>query len=611
VLVFLIVLLLGIQAWPAIRTLGVSIVIGTEWKPNQGNILGGLSFIYGSVVSSLLAMGLAVPLGVGTAVFLSEIATGGWIKRIGSFLVELLAAIPSVVYGFWGINVLAPEIQKVFSLFGAPNVGGKSILTAGIILSVMIVPYIAAVSFDVCQAVPRAQREGSLALGATRWQTIWKVVLPYARPGIVGGCFLALGRAIGETMAVTMLIGNRAVIQSLPFGQGATIPSVLAQELPAPSSEMHRSALIELALLLFVVTILLNILARVLIWRVGRTNRGPSPLLGWLRRARKGPEPAEQPPVADAPRSAPEPSGPPRQPLPSNTVWSGRINSLMTGVLGSALVLTCGPLFLILGYIGVQGITALDLDFFLLTPRPQGLPDEVYRGGLANALVGSFIIVGLATLLAVPLGLLAAIFLAEYRTSRLVPVVRFFGELLNGVPSIIIGTFVFALVQTIIQLGWLDPVRQFSGWAGVLALAVMMIPIVMRASEEAMKLVPQTLRHASYALGAHSWQTVLRVTVPAALPAIITGTFLAIARIAGETAPLLLTIFGRERLVFSPSEPMGALPLYIYNYSRSGYPPWEEKAWAAALVLMTFIMALNIGVRVLTGKRVVQAGRAG
>jgi phosphate transport system permease protein len=610
-LVFLIMALLAYQSLPAIRSLGLSILTNTVWRSNppldaDGNPigfgqLGGLTFIFGSVVTSLLAMLIAVPLGVGSAAFLSEIATGA-VKRIGSFLVELLAAIPSVVYGFWGINVLAPVMQDLFDIVGGPNIGGKCILTAGVILAIMIVPYVAAVAYDVCQAVPRTQREGALALGATRWQTIWKVVLPYARPGIIGGCFLALGRAIGETIAVTMLIGNATNIQWLPFGQGATIPSVLAQELPGPSTAMHASALIELGLLLFGVTIGMNILARVLIWRVGRTRGGS---------AVADPDPVAPPATetADAPRRV-------LSPLPPNP--SAQVTDrVMTGVLGLSLIVTCGPLFLILGYITVRGLGAFSdpsvgatlvniWQFFTALPKPQGEPG----GGLANGLVGSVLIVGLATLFALPVGLLAAIYLAEYRTSRLVPVVRFFGELLNGVPSIVIGTFMAALVRLFIEMRFLSPREQFSGWAGAFALSVMMIPIVMRASEEALKLVPQALRNASHALGAHYWQTVLHVTVPAALPAIITGTFLAIARIAGETAPLLLTVLGSERMVLSPSQPMAALPLYIYNYARSGDEFFEKKAWAAALVLLTIVMVLNIGTRILTGKRVVLASRA-
>jgi phosphate transport system permease protein len=594
-IVFLIVALLALQAWPAIRGVGLSILVSSDWDPTNDRF-GGLSFVYGSIVTSLIAMMIAVPLGVGTATFLAEVAST-WLRRSGSFLVELLAAIPSVVYGFWGIYFLAPNVQKLFDAMGGDNVGGRGLFSAGVILAIMIVPYIAAVSYDVCQAVPRAQREGALALGATRWQTIWGVVLPYARPGIIGGCFLALGRAIGETMAVTMLIGNKEVIELLPFGQGYTIPSLLAQKLPSSSSLMEDSALIELSLLLFVLTILMNSLARVLIWRVGRVGSSTGMRDRALTaEAKDRPQPSinGQPAIAL-----------PRVPLQSNRS-SGVVNHLMTGVLALCLVLTCVPLFLILGYITYRGAGSLSWDFFTKLPRPQGEPG----GGLANAIVGSGILVLLATFLALPIGLLAAIFLSEYRTSRLAPVVRFFGELLGGVPSIVIGTFVYAFVRLFIQAGLLEPREQFSGWAGAFALAILMVPILMRASEEALKLVPQTLRNASYALGAHQWQTVLRVCVPAALPAIITGAFLAIARIAGETAPLLMTAFGNDRWAFSPNEKMGYLPLYIYEYSMSGDPIFEKQAWAAALVLLAFVMVLNVGIRLLTGKRVVLASRA-
>jgi phosphate transport system permease protein len=583
-LVGVIVVLLALQAWPAIRGVGASIFLSTNWDPTHGSF-GGLSFVYGSVVTSMLAMLLAVPLGVGTATFLAEVAPA-WLRRGGSFLVELLAAIPSVVYGFWGIHFLSPNVQKLFNLMGGPNFGGKGLLSAGLILAIMVVPYIAAVSFDVCQAVPRAQREGSLALGATRWQTIWKVVLPYARPGIIGGCFLALGRAIGETMAVTMLIGNTPVVEGLPFGRGYTIPSLLAQKLPSSDSFMEDSALIELSLLLFLLTILMNSLAHVLIWRVGR----PTTRQGNAASA------------ASHLRVAPVGSNAERKKLLTPFL----VNHLMTGVLALCLVLTCIPLFLILGYVAYRGFGSVSWDFFTKLPRPQGESG----GGLAHAVAGSGILVGLATLLALPIGLLSAIFLSEYRTSRAAPAVRFFGELLGGVPSIVVGTFVYAFVRWLIQFGLLRPREQFSGWAGAFALAVMMIPILMRASEESLKLVPQALRNASHALGAHHWQTVLRVIVPAALPAIITGTFLAIARIAGETAPLLMTAFGNEKWAFSPAQKMGFLPLYIYQYSMSGDPRFENQAWAAALVLLAFVMILNVGIRLLTGRRTVLASRS-
>jgi phosphate transport system permease protein len=220
---------------------------------------------------------------------------------------------------------------------------------------------------------------------------------------------------------------------------------------------------------------------------------------------------------------------------------------------------------------------------------------------MANALVGSATLVGLASIFAVPIGLLAAIYLVEYRSGRLGATIRFIAELLGGVPSIVIGLFVYTLVVV--------PMGHFSAWAGSFALGVMMLPIVLRASEEALKVVSPSLRHASYALGATQYQTVLRVTVPAALPAIITAVFLAIARVAGETAPLLLTASGNQFWPNSPNEPTPSLPVFIYNYAVSADADWHRQAWAAALVLLVFVMLLNFGIRVVTGKRLIAAGR--
>jgi phosphate transport system permease protein len=257
-----------------------------------------------------------------------------------------------------------------------------------------------------------------------------------------------------------------------------------------------------------------------------------------------------------------------------------------------------GSLFVILGYLLYQGVGALNWDFFVKLPVPVG--EE--GGGMANAIYGSAMLVGLATSFAVPIGVLAAIYLAEYRSDRLGPTVRFIGELLGGVPSIVIGIFGYALV--------VRPLGHFSGWAGAFALGVMMLPIVMRASEEALKLVPQSIRNASYALGASHYQTVLRVIVPAALPAIITAMFLAIARIGGETAPLLLTASSNQYWPSSPNDFTPSLPVYVFFYAVSAYPDWHRQAWAAALVLLAVVMLLNVGIRLLTGKRVLLASRA-
>ncbi|HLN32698.1 MAG TPA: phosphate ABC transporter permease subunit PstC [Gemmataceae bacterium] len=585
------------KSWLAIQSVGGRFLTTTTWDPEPTHrLFGALAFIYGTVATSTVAMLIAVPLGVGTAAYLSEIAPG-WLKRSGSFFVEMLAAVPSVVYGFWGLFVLSPALHRLGRFLGNPDWGGIGILPAGIVLAIMIVPYVAAVSYDVCRAVPSAQREGSLALGASRWQTIWRVVLPYARPGIVGGCFIALGRALGETMAVTMLIGNRTEISLSPFAMGNSIASVIANEFTEATYDLYLSALAELGLVLLLVSVIVNSLARLLIWRVSRVRHITSFFAGRLRvTSKQAPRQTSTTANDQMAEETPPPPLRPSQRTRRRTHW---IDRTMTVVLGACLFATLLPLFFILGHLVYEGISALNWQFFVNLPAPVGQTG----GGMANALYGSALLVALATAFAVPIGLLAAIFLAEYRSGRLGRTVRFVGELLGGVPSIVVGIFAYTLV--------VKPLGHFSGWAGGFALGVMMIPIVMRASEEALKLVPGTIRDASHALGAKHYQTVLRVTIPAALPAIITAVFLAIARVAGETAPLLLTASSNQYWPRSPGDFTPSLPVYIFTYAVSPYDDWHRQAWAAALVLLAVVMILNFGVRFATGKRVLLASRSG
>jgi phosphate transport system permease protein len=577
------------KSWLAIRTLGLDFFRDGIWDPvNDPNHrhFGALAFIYGTLATSAVAMLVAVPLGIGSAAFLSEIATG-WFRRAGAFLVEMLAAIPSVVYGFWGIFFLAPVLKRIILQLGGPNEGGLGILAAGLILAIMIMPYIAAVTLEVCRAVPSAQREGSLALGASRWQTTWRVVLPYASSGIIGGCFLALGRALGETMAVTMLIGNRPEIpqffflplgvglRNVVFGLGDSIASAIANQYTEATYPLYLSALTQLGLLLLLVTVTVNAIARVLIWRVGQGG-GKWGLRQMLKRLLAAG--VVQKPVGMVERP------PPRR---LAQYWTDR---LMTCVLGLCLAIALSVLFLILGYLTYQGVGALDWKFFVNLPVGPGEKG----GGMANAMLGSLLLVGMASFCAVPVGLLAAIYLAEYRTSRVGASVRFIGELLAGVPSIVIGIFAAVIVAV--------PTHLF-GWAGSFALAVMMLPIVLRASEEALKLVPGSLRDASAALGARRWQTIVRVVVPTALPAITTAVFLAVARISGETAPLLLTAGDSK---FWPrhflNDYTASLPVYVFEYAKSPFPEQNRQAWAAAFVLLTLVMLLNVGVRLVSGR---------
>ncbi|MEO6445846.1 MAG: phosphate ABC transporter permease subunit PstC [Gemmatimonadaceae bacterium] len=279
-LLLLIAIEIGSAAWPALSKAGLSFITSSDWDPVRESF-GAAPMIYGTIVSSLIALVLATPLALGVAIFLSEFAPPA-VRQPVAFLVDLLAAIPSVVYGLWGVFVLMPLMREHLMPFLADTLGlggtpffsgpayGPSMLAAGIILAIMVLPYISAVSREVLMAVPRSQREAALALGATRWETIRDAVVPYARSGILGGVILGLARALGETMAVTMLIGNRHEISASLFAPGYTLASVIANEFAEATNVMHTSALMACGAVLFAITLIVNGLARWLVYKVAK-----------------------------------------------------------------------------------------------------------------------------------------------------------------------------------------------------------------------------------------------------------------------------------------------------------------------------------------------------
>jgi phosphate transport system permease protein len=270
------------SAWPALVQFGPGFLTSRHWDP-VADQFGAWPFIWGTLYSSLLALLLAVPVGVGAAIFLSELAPS-WLIGSVSFLVELLAAVPSVVYGLWGVLVMTPWLREHVQVplsaalghvpFFAGTPYGISMMAAGVILAIMILPIITAVTRDVLRAVPADQRQAALALGSTRWESIWGAVLPYGRAGIMGAVILALGRALGETMAVTMVIGNRPEATLSLLEPGYSMASVLANEFAEATGALHRAALQEIALMLFAITLLVNGLARWLVWRVTARTGG-------------------------------------------------------------------------------------------------------------------------------------------------------------------------------------------------------------------------------------------------------------------------------------------------------------------------------------------------
>ena len=278
-LVLMIIIQMAQGSTLSFERFGWDFLFGETWNPVEGREqFGALPFIYGTVVSAIIALIISVPISIGVAVFLTEHAPRGLLTPI-SFLVQLLAAIPSVVYGLWGYFVLGPLLRdhvypKLQDWFGfLPLFQGEprqtGMLTAGIILSIMIVPIVTAVTTDVLRAVPPSQREAAFALGATKWEAT-RVMLQNARSGITGAVILGLGRAIGETMAVTMVIGNRPEISASLFDSSFTIASAIANEFNEAQTALHQNALVELGLILFVITFVINALARIMVWSVTR-----------------------------------------------------------------------------------------------------------------------------------------------------------------------------------------------------------------------------------------------------------------------------------------------------------------------------------------------------
>jgi phosphate transport system permease protein len=263
-------------------------------------------------------------------------------------------------------------------------------------------------------------------------------------------------------------------------------------------------------------------------------------------------------------------------------------SDFMMTITVSATVITLIPLFLVLGYLLFKGATSLNWAFFTHMPAPVGEKG----GGMANAIVGTFFVVGIACLIGVPIGIGAGLFLAEHRNHRFADAVRFSADVMMGVPSIVVGIFAYAVI--------VHPMGRFSTLAGSFALAIIMVPLVTRTTEEMIILVPHELREASLALGVPQWKTSLSVIVRTALSGIATGVILAIARIAGETAPLLFTAFGNHFWTTSLVQPIATLPVQVYTYAISPFPDWQRQAWAGALTLTGIVLALELGVRWVT-----------
>jgi len=272
------------------------------------------------------------------------------------------------------------------------------------------------------------------------------------------------------------------------------------------------------------------------------------------------------------------------------TYYRKFMSHLVVVLCGTAVLLALVPLALILFYVLKQGIAAINLNFFTKMPGQIGEAG----GGMANGIVGSLMVTGIGAVFAIPIGVIAGVYASEYRGTRLASAIRFAADTLNGVPSIVIGVFAYGMVVL--------PMRHFSALAGAFALGVMMLPLVMRTTEELLLLVPPTLREGALALGATRARAVFTVVLPAALPGIITGILLAVARVTGETAPLLFTSLNNAYFSTDPRQPISTLTVQVYTFATSPYPEWHEQAWAGALVLVAMVSTCSVLARFATAR---------
>ena len=589
------------KATPVITDIGLGEFFSLTWAPTEGHY-GILALLAGSGIVTVGSLAIGVPLAVGCAVFLTEIA-GKRLANVVSTAVDLLAGVPSVVYGFFGLVILRPFVAN---LTGGLGFGA---LTVWLVLAIMIVPTITTLTMDALRSIPMGIREASFAMGATRWQTIYKVVLPAAKMGIVNAVVLGMGRAIGETMAVLMVVGNAPVIPGGIASPLSTLTSQIALDM-GYSSGLHRSALFGMGVVLFIISASLVGIVRALS-SARESGRGHSR----HRRAKAADravvaggvnfDHAEEP-TAHAPQatitaddvtpvtgSVTEPREGSRARIkrllaqgakPGASKNKNRTNDVMIGVFRAAGIVTAAVLVMIIAFVAVNGLPVMSVDFIF--GWPHGVNAE---GGIFPTIVSTLYVTALAMLICTPIAVLAAVYLAEYaKQGRLVTFIRYAADTLSSVPSIVMGLFGYAMFVEAMGFG-------LSMLSAALALALMMLPIVMRTTEEAIRAVPRYIRWGAYGLGATKWQVVSKIVLPSAFPRIATGIVLAIGRAIGETAVVLYTMGQAINLPVTPLDSGRPMTIHLYQLANEGIN--MQAAYGTALLLMLMILAFNLFAR--------------
>ena len=616
--IFLIIVFIATNSFDAIGEVGIlDFIFGTEWDPEDG-IYGAFPVILGTVLVTIGAMAIAIPLGVGCAIYISEVAPSKY-RSILKPICEVFAGIPSVVYGFFGLVVLVPFLRETFDV-----TYGLSWLAASLLLGIMAMPTIISISEDALHAVPQSYREASLAMGASRWETTIKVVFPAAISGVSAAIILGIGRAIGETMAVMMVTGNVPMIPDPLwniFSLITTITGTMASEMPEiVIGSTHYSALFLLALILLVIVFAINYSARLVIKNTRRKMGYDVGKPGIISRMWK------------SVKSSDSVTG--NGVLGTLSDHKGRIMSAIAAVLtfvvvwmiaslkcsdatsiAIAAVITVGIylfktfmekannktaqsvahggltvlmgivillLVYILGYIILNGISVIDWEFLTGSMEDMGRD-----GGIYPMIIGTLELLAGTIVISLPLGIIAGIYLAEYaKDTLLTRVIREAIDLLNGTPSIVFGLFGFAALVVAADWGY----SMIAGW---FTLSFMILPVIIRTTEEAFEEVPHELREASRAMGASKWKTTTKVILPAALGGVMTGSILALGRSVGETAPIMFTAVAGFSTMMAQDifDPVMSLAYHLY-YLSTEVTGASDMQYGTACILLLIVLAM-------------------
>ncbi|MBQ7761235.1 MAG: phosphate ABC transporter permease subunit PstC [Clostridia bacterium] len=563
VAVLAIFVFLIIKSAPAFQKIGVfDFIFGDKWSPNREDTYnsdmsgkyGIFTMIIGTVSATIGALLIGGTLGYFTSIFLVFYCPKGLKKPLNT-VINLLAGIPSVVYGFFGIAFLLPTLSNI-----APN-NGSGLLATSIILGIMILPTVVSLSKTSLEAVPSTYYQGSLATGADHTKTVFRVMVPSASSGIMASLVLGIGRALGETMAVVMVAGNAPTYPYSLFNSFRVMTANIVMEM-GYAGELQEGALVATGVVLLVFVLLVNLLFNLISNKMVRSAVSSKSNFKWFNSIRQK--------IND-----------------KVTQISYKINSSKIGEIGAKAsgLLVSGVLILIVGFIFIKGMPTLVTTPHLLIGKFEFGSEKIT---ILPALVCTLFAVILSLLFAVPIGVATAIFLNEYtsKSNFIVKMIRGAIDILAGVPSIVYGLF-----------GMITFVKLFGGSssiiAGSLTISIMLLPTIVRSTEESLKSVPMSLREASLALGAGKMRTIFKVVLPSSLPGILSAIILSIGRVVSESAPLLYTMGSVIKAVPTNIFDSGAtLAVALYKLSGEGW--YINEAYATAVVLIILVLGLNL-----------------